>query len=109
MKRIIAIALMIGAGYFAMATPADAFVRTPRIGARQEKQHDRIQQGVRSDELTRGEAARLRAGEAKIQADKLAAKSDGNVSPAERAQLNRELNRESHAIYRMKHNAHERH
>jgi hypothetical protein len=82
--------------------------RTPRINQRQENQQDRIQQGVKSGQLTRREAQRLESIEGRIQANKLIDKSDGHVSPRERAQLDRELNRASRDIYRAKHNKYTR-
>ena len=78
--------------------------KTPGVTKRQIRQQARIKQGVKSGELTRGEAARLEAREAKIQHDKKVAKSDGQVTPAERRKLQREENRASHKIYKLKHN-----
>ena len=82
---------------------------TPVVHARQVHEQQRIRQGERSGELTRGEAARLEAQQAKIQRDKRAAKADGVVTPAERAKLHREQNRASRNIYEKKHNEVERH
>jgi hypothetical protein len=77
---------------------------TPVVRERQKNQQRRIRQGVKSGELTKGETRRLEAEQGKIQADKLAAKSDGTVTPAERKQLHREQNKASRDIYRKKHN-----
>jgi len=63
----------------------------------------RIRQGVRSGELTRPEAARLRAREANITATKQAALADGVVTPTERRVVRGEERRASRAIYRQKH------
>ena len=63
----------------------------------------RIRQGVASGELTRAEAARLRAREANITATKQAARADGAVTPAERRVVRGEERRTSRAIYRQKH------
>jgi len=82
--------------------------RTRHINQRQENQQDRIRQGIKSGELTRREATRLEGLEGRIQANKLIDKSDGHVTPRERAQLNRELNRASRDIYRAKHNRYDR-
>ena len=76
---------------------------TPQVTKRQVNQQERIGQGVNSGELTPAETAHLEGREAKIQEDKKAAKSDGTVTAAERAKLNREENRTSRAIYRQKH------
>jgi hypothetical protein len=89
-------------GATAMAGP-----RTPYINKRQENQQDRIRQGIKSGELTRHEAVRLERESGTIQAEKLVDKSDGHVTQAERRQLDRQLNRESRQIYRLKHNERE--
>ncbi len=78
--------------------------KTPVINKRQKNQQRRIANGVKSGQLTAGEAARLEAREAKIQKDKQAAKSDGKVTPAERRKIRREENRTSKKIYKLKHN-----
>lgn len=77
---------------------------TPNINKRQIQQQKRIGEGVRSGELTAKEAANLEMREAKIQADKREAKSDGVVTDAERARLQAQENRVSRKIYRKKHN-----
>jgi hypothetical protein len=81
---------------------------TPGVTKRQVNQQARIQEGVRSGELTGREAARLQARQAKIQHDKRRAKADGVVTPAERARLHAEQNRASRAIHRQKHDAQKR-
>jgi hypothetical protein len=83
---------------------ASAQTATPRVTKRQLHQQARIEQGVKSGELTAGETKRLEFQQAKIQADKRKAKSDGVVTPAERAKLTREQNRANRKIYRLKHN-----
>lgn len=103
MTGTLAVVMLLGLGVVSFAGP-----RTRRINQRQENQQDRIQQGIRSGELTRREARRLESIEGRIQANKLIDKSDGHVSARERAQLNRELNRASRDIYRAKHNRYER-
>ena len=77
---------------------------TPRIDQRQENQQNRIANGIQSGQLTAKEAENLEKREAKIEADKQAAKADGKVTAAERRKLKREENRTSRAIYRKKHN-----
>jgi tellurite resistance protein len=79
--------------------------KTPVIDQREQNQQARINQGVQSGELTRGEARRLEAREGKIKAGEMVAKSDGKITPAERRHFKRELNRTSWRIYRNKHNA----
>ena len=81
-----------------------AQTKTPVVDQREQNQQKRIEQGVKSGELTPVETRRLEAREGKIKADELNAKSDGKVTPTERRKLNRELNRESRRISRKKHN-----
>ena len=88
----------------AITSVANAQTHTPVITHRQIMQERRINQGVRSGELTRNEARHLRMDERKLNRDKRMAKADGVVTPAERAHLRREENRISRAIYRDKHN-----
>lgn len=95
-----AVLLIGGTAAFAQATPG--------VTKRQVNQQARIQEGVRSGELTGREAARLQMRQAKIRRDKQQAKADGVVTPAERAKLQKEQNRASRAIYRQKHDAQKR-
>lgn len=96
-------------GQEAQPTPPQAgekigSTKTPGVNKRQRNQQRRIGQGIKSGQLTPGEAARLEAREAKIQRDKRKAKADGTVTPAERRKLQREENRASRKIYKLKHN-----
>jgi hypothetical protein len=77
---------------------------TPNIDKRQENQQDRIANGVKSGALTAKETQNLEKREAKIEADKQAAKADGTVTKAERRRLQKEENKASKAIYKKKHN-----
>lgn len=99
---VIIIALIFAGGI------ADAQTGTPKVRERQINQQQRIKQGVRSGELTKREAVRMEARQAKIQHDKKVAKSDGIVTPDERAKLHREQNAASRKIYRQKHDAQKR-
>ena len=67
-------------------------------------QENRIEQGLKSGQLSTGEAARLERGEAQIDRMESKALKDGNVSPEEAARIQRAQNRESEAINRSKHN-----
>lgn len=88
----------------AITSVASAQDRTPVINARQHNQERRINNGVRSGELTRREAHNLRTDERRISAEKRMAKADGHVTRNERRMLRRQENRTSRAIYRNKHN-----
>ena len=76
------------------------------VGRRAENQQDRIAQGIKSGQLTAGEAARLEGNEAKInqqvRADRQA--NGGKLTGQERQQINHEQNQQSRKIYRAKHN-----
>jgi tellurite resistance protein len=87
----------------AVALPAAAQTATPGVDQRQANQEARIQQGVKSGELTPKEAAKLEKGQAKVQAAEDKAKADGKVTPKERAKLAKKQNRESRKIYKEKH------
>ena len=100
MKRTLILCGLLVLG-FALGSAQTA---TPHVTKRQLKQQARIEQGAKSGELTAGETKRLEMQQGKIQADKRKAKSDGIVTPAERARLAREQNRANRKIYRLKHN-----
>jgi hypothetical protein len=89
----------------AFAGNAFAQTATPNLDKRQANQEKRIEQGVKSGELTPKEAARLEKRQAKLQANKEKAQADGVVTKKERAKLQHEANRDSKAIYRQKHDA----
>ena len=68
-------------------------------------QQERIEQGLKSGQLTTREAGRLEREESRVERDQARAMQDGKLSPAEKARLAREQNRVSRDIYREKHNA----
>jgi hypothetical protein len=76
-----------------------------RAERRERHQGARIQQGVNSGELTDAEAARLRAGQSKVDraGDRMAA--DGTVTGREKRRLEHLQDRQSRKIWRKKHNA----
>lgn len=73
------------------------------IEERQQRQQDRIAEGVASGSLTPKEATRLEAEQTKIGAEKRAFLRDGKLGPRERAKLRRDQNRASRHIYKEKH------
>jgi hypothetical protein len=87
-----------------LAGAASAGTETPRVDRRQVNQRVRIHQGVQSGRLTPREARHLRRGQRHIRRVERRAKSDGVVTPGERARMNHMQNRESRRIYRLKHN-----
>ncbi len=75
----------------------------PGIDAREQRQQQRIQQGVQSGQLTPGAAYRLEAQQGRIQATEDRMKASGNLTGRDRAILTRMQNRASRNIYRKKH------
>lgn len=104
------IATFLAAVLFVISLSASAMAqtKTPVVDQREKNQQERVKEGVKSGELTRGETRRLEAQQGKIKADEMVAKSDGKVTKAERRQLKREQNRASKNIYRKKHNNRDR-
>ena len=76
------------------------------VGKRAENQQDRIAQGIKSGQLTAGEAAHLENNEAKVNREVRndRAANGGKLTPQEKAQVNRQQNKMSRQIYRDKHN-----
>ena len=76
------------------------------VGQRRENQQDRIAQGIKSGQMTAGEAARTENREQginqQVHADRQA--NGGKLTGQERRQVNHEQNRASRQIYRQKHN-----
>jgi hypothetical protein len=89
-----------------IASAHDYGYGTSGIDARRAWEQRRIVNGVRTGQLTWGEYRHLEREQARIARDERRAKADGYVSPYERNRLNRELDRASGDIYRLKHNGH---
>jgi hypothetical protein len=89
--------------FMAAATGTFAQRRTTNINQHQHHQQHRIRQGLNNGTLTPREAGHLQTRQARIQQNKLRAKSDGKVTMQERARLNRQQKLASRAIYHQKH------
>ncbi len=76
---------------------------TPRVDQRQEKQQQRIDQGVQSGQLNQKEAARLEKGQARVQKMEDKAGADGKVTAKERRRVEAAQDRQSRRIAREKH------
>jgi hypothetical protein len=76
------------------------------VGQRQRNQQERIAQGIKSGQMTAGEAARTEGHSAAINREihNDRAANGGKLTASERAQVNRQQNRNSARIYRTKHN-----
>ncbi|HWE23222.1 MAG TPA: hypothetical protein VG496_04700 [Myxococcales bacterium] len=81
--------------------------RAAEVDRREQRQQERISQGVQSGQLTPGETARIERKEARIDREikRDRAANGGTLTPAERRRINRQQNRVSREIYRDKHNA----
>ena len=80
------------------------------IGARQKRQHARIKEGVKSGEITKHEARRLKRQEGRIQRQKqhFKAQNGGTMTPAQKAKIQHKLNKENRRIIRQKHDVQSR-
>ena len=78
-----------------------------KVGQRRENQQDRIAQGVKSGQLTAGEAAKAEKQQKNINkqvaSDRKA--NGGTLTTSEKQQVNKEQNAASKNIYRKKHNS----
>lgn len=83
--------------------PAKDPLATPGIDRREANQQKRIEQGVKSGELTPREAARLEKGQQRIQRMEEKAKADGVVTAQERKRIQHAQDVESRKIAREKH------
>lgn len=114
MKKLMCLIVM-GASLVFTASTATAQQRNARncgprrsINARQERQQHRIRQGVRSEELTRGETRRLVREQREIREQEREARADGSYTRLERAELQQELNQASRHIRRATNNNRDR-
>jgi hypothetical protein len=112
MKRVTSFLVMVGIALgLAVTTEAQSRscgVRRASINRRQDRQHDRIRHNVRSGELTRSEAWRLRNEQFAVRREEWRYRRDGHLTPRERAELQRELNQASRHIYGATHNRRDR-
>lgn len=99
LKSIVTTAAAAAATLTIAAAPAFA----DRIDARQNRQADRIEQGLRDGSLTRNEAARLRAEQGRIAEMERHAERDGRISAAERARIEAAQRAASRNIYSERH------
>lgn len=80
------------------------------VNTRDRLQQQRIGQGIKSGQLTAGEAANLEKKEAKVNKEERTdrAANGGKLTGAEKQKINRQQNRMSKKIYKDKHNARQR-
>jgi hypothetical protein len=80
-----------------------ALAEETRADRRQIRQEKRIDQGVQSGQLTGREAQRVEAGQRHVEKVETKAQSDGVVTNAEKARLEKAQDVQSRRIYRQKH------
>ena len=86
------------------ALPATGLAQsTSRIDERQANQQRRIDEGVKSGELTKKEAEGLQQGQRRIQRMEDKARTDGKITNEERQRIERAQDRESDRIRRETH------
>ena len=91
----------------ASTTTTTTTTATPKytINQRKQNQQQRIGEGVENGSLTAGEAAHIEKQETRLNKEEKVMKSDGTLSPAERAKLQGQQNKLSTEIYNQKHDA----
>jgi hypothetical protein len=101
-KSIVAIAL-----FSAVSTTSFAQTTTTTTTAKPvstlKNDRQRIRQGVKSGELTKAEAARLKVQTAKVNQERKDYKSDGVLTTEERKDLRQDKKKLSRRIYKQKH------
>jgi len=101
--------VLVGAACAALGLGAvSAQAATREMNRREAWQRQRIEQGVHSGRLTRGEAMRLRRGESRIHRMDRRFGRDGVYGSRERMRMHGALDRESMRIWRLKHNRRDR-
>jgi hypothetical protein len=88
-------------GNFAQRHP-----RRAQVNKREQRQQNRIANGIKSGKLTPAEAAQLEKQEAAIKAQERSEvkANGGHLTKDQQKQLNQELNQQSKEIYKDKHN-----
>lgn len=94
------IALLIG--ILVASTSVLLAQETPRVDARQKVQKERIKEGMKSGDLTKPEAKKVARQQKTVQKMEEKAKSDGVVTPKERARLHKAQQKTSREIARQK-------
>jgi len=81
-----------------------------RIQRRKQRQQNRIEAGVKGGKLSPEEASRIEGQEGAINREEQAMRdaNGGHLSAAQRRVINRQQNRESHRIFRQKHDGNDR-
>src|SRR5260370_26878462 len=109
LNEVAGTALMVGAAWAQSSTqtpaPGSTAAEAQRHSGRVENQKDRIQQGVKSGQLTPQQAQRLgrQEGRTKAEANRMKANNGGQLSQKQEARLHQQTNRQSPRVYGAKH------
>ena len=103
MKRITVMVLALTIAGLS-AGVASAHETRSNINQRQAWQQHRVQNGQRCGQITRGEKRHLKKGQRHINRMERRGRRDGNLNIRERARIQGALDKQSHRIYRMRHN-----
>ena len=90
-------------GIVALAVAAPAIAQETRVDRRQERQEQRIDQGVKSGALTPRETRKLERGQTHVENLEMKAQADGKVTAREKARLEHAQDVQSERIYKQKH------
>jgi peptidoglycan hydrolase CwlO-like protein len=104
-KIILAIAIFSTASY----TSAAQTTTTAKPVSTIKNDRQRIRDGVKSGELTKAEAARLKAQTIKLNQERKDYKADGVITTEERKDLRQDKKKLSRRIYKQKHDKQDRH
>lgn len=105
MKRFI---LIISVLLFAATSIFAQEAKTPKLDRKQKKQIHKIEKGIKSGDLTRFEAKKLKKQKHKLAKMEKRAKADGKVTKRERIRLNKEAKKLDRKIYKEKHDMQKR-
>ena len=106
MKRNVMMALLAAASFAGAVWAQSSAQEQQGYQDRMTRQQNRIQAGEQSGQLTTGEANRLERNDARInrEASRMSARTGGNLTNRQEARLSRQMNRNSRAIARGRHN-----
>jgi hypothetical protein len=96
--------ILLGLSLVAFCAAGHSQTTKKQVNKRQVTQAKKINQGVKSGELTKKEAVELKAQQRNINQTKKAAKADGVVTPKEKAIIKHKQNKAAKNIAKKKHN-----
>jgi hypothetical protein len=104
-KIVVALAVMAVCGSALAGEWKEDHPRRAQVNSRLDNQNHRINEGVKSGQLTRKQAKRLHAEDHAIRQEEraMAAEHGGHITKSEQRQLNRQENRVSRQIHEEKH------